>query len=69
MIPARYCLFKNGILFCYYTARCTHLDLDVLAVDDLYDAHDVIKHQAHFLTVVWWRETNAYLEDGGTHVT
>lgn len=30
----------------------THLDLDVLAVDDLYDAHDIVEHQTHFLTVV-----------------
>lgn len=35
---------------CGYTA--THLDLDIPAVDDLYDAHNIIKHQAHFLTVV-----------------
>lgn len=30
----------------------THLDLHILTVDDFYDAHDVVKHQAHFLTVV-----------------
>lgn len=41
----------------YYTACWTHLDLDILAVDDLYDANDVIEHQPHFLTVVWWMET------------
>lgn len=51
------CINKN-------TAWCTHLDLDILAVDDLYDADDIVKHQAHFLTVVWWRETkHTYLDD------
>lgn len=39
------CFFNFVLLY-------THLDLNVLAVDDLYDAHDVIKHQATFLTVV-----------------
>lgn len=30
----------------------THLDLHILTVDDFYNADDVVKHQAHFLTVV-----------------
>lgn len=34
------------------TSSRTHLDLDIPAVDDLYDAHDVVKHQTHFLTIV-----------------
>lgn len=36
-----------------------HLDFDVLAVDDLHDADDVIKHQARFLTVVCQRENKS----------
>lgn len=34
------------------TVPYTHLNLDVLAVNDLYDADDIVEHQAHFLTVV-----------------
>lgn len=40
---------------------CTHLDLDILAVNHLHDAHNVIKHQAHFLTVVCRRKINKYI--------
>lgn len=68
--PTRWCFeapLKTAV--CYYTACCTHLDLDILAVDDLYDAHDMIEHQAHFLTVVWWTETKTHLEDRRTRVT
>lgn len=32
-----------------------HLDLDVPTVDDLYDAHNVVKHQTHFLTTIYKR--------------
>lgn len=37
---------------CGCSVSCTHLDLDTLGVDDFYDAHNIIKHQACFLTVV-----------------
>lgn len=40
---------------------CTHLDLDILAVNHLHDAHNVIKHQAHFLTVICRRKINKYI--------
>lgn len=39
----------------------SHLDLDILAVNHLHDAHNIIKHQAHFLTVVCQRKINKYI--------
>lgn len=36
-----------------HTHTHTYLDLHILAVDDLYSSHHVVKHQAHLLTVVW----------------
>lgn len=53
--------------FCYWQGTTagnigdTHLDLHILTVDDFYNADDVVKHQAHFLTVVW--EKRAQLKD------
>lgn len=44
-------------IFSLMEIRNTHLDLDVPAVDNLYNAHDVVKDQTQFLTVVYKRGT------------
>lgn len=56
--PMRWCSDIYFFLKSYFSPCWTHLDLDVLAVDDLYDADNIIEHQPHFLTAVWWMETN-----------
>lgn len=42
-----------GVAGAVWLEGVAHLDLNVLGVDHLHDAHHIVKHQAKLLTVVY----------------